>query len=50
MELVDAGHPVFAEIANFTSVDVVDLPTGHWPMWSRPHDLAETIRAASHTD
>lgn len=47
MELVKAGHPMFAEVANLERVDVVDLPTGHWPMWSRPRDLAEIIRAAS---
>ncbi|SER99048.1 Pimeloyl-ACP methyl ester carboxylesterase [Propionibacterium cyclohexanicum] len=49
MELVKAGHPMFAEVANLERVDVVDLPTGHWPMWSRPSDLAEIIRAASQT-
>lgn len=49
MELVKAGHPMFSEVANLQRVDVVDLPTGHWPMWSRPRDLAEIIRAASQT-
>lgn len=49
MELVKAGHPMFAEVANLERVDVVDLPTGHWPMWSRPRDLAEIIRTASQT-
>jgi pimeloyl-ACP methyl ester carboxylesterase len=49
MELAKAGHPMFAEIANLEHIDVVDLPTGHWPMWSRPRDLAEIIRAASQT-
>ncbi len=42
-ELVRAGHPMFAEVANFTSVDYVDLPTGHWPMWSRPSELARIL-------
>lgn len=49
MELVEAGHPMFAEVAKLERVDVVDLPTGHWPMWSRPRDLADVIRAALHT-
>lgn len=49
MQLVKAGHPMFAEVANLECVDVIDLPTGHWPMWSRPRDLAEIIRAASQT-
>lgn len=50
MELADAGHPMFAEVAHLARVDVVDLPTGHWPMWSRPRDLADVIRAASRSD
>jgi hypothetical protein len=37
---------MFAEVTRLEHLDVVDLPTGHWPMWSRPADLAETIRAA----
>lgn len=49
MELVEAGHPMFAEVANLERVELIDLPTGHWPMWSRPSDLAEIIRIASST-
>lgn len=45
--LAQAGHPMFAEVANLEHVDIVDLPTGHWPMWSRPRDLAEVIRSAA---
>lgn len=45
-ELAEAGHPMFAEVVELEHVDVVDLPTGHWPMWSRPRDLAEIIRGA----
>src|SRR5919201_5416206 len=30
----------FAELRNITWVD---LPTSHWPMWSRPKELAEVI-------
>lgn len=51
LELAHAGHVMFAEVANIEYLDVVDLPTGHWPMWSRPRDLAEVIQsAASRTD
>lgn len=45
-QLVQAGHPMFADVAHFTRVDYVDLPTGHWPMWSRPAELAEIIGKA----
>ena len=47
MELVKAGHPMFAEVADLKSVDYVDLPTGHWPMWSRPSDLAHILASES---
>lgn len=46
-ELAGAGHPMFAEVARLTDVEMVDLPTGHWPMWSRPGDLAELVRAVA---
>ncbi|PFG15835.1 pimeloyl-ACP methyl ester carboxylesterase [Propionicimonas paludicola] len=45
MELAAAGHPMFAEVATLQQVDVIDLPTGHWPMWSRPAELAQLIGA-----
>ncbi|MSR99833.1 alpha/beta hydrolase [Arthrobacter sp. BL-252-APC-1A] len=47
MELARSGHPMFAETAELTDVEILDLPTGHWPMWSRPGDLAEVIAAAA---
>ncbi|CAN7543750.1 alpha/beta hydrolase [Microbacterium maritypicum] len=47
LELARTGHPMFAEVAMLDNLDVVDLPTGHWPMWSRPGDLAELIQAAA---
>lgn len=46
-ELARAGHPMFAEVANIKQLDVIDLPTGHWPMWSRARDLAEVIQSAA---
>jgi hypothetical protein len=30
----------FAELRNMTWID---LPTSHWPMWSRPQELAPII-------
>lgn len=49
-ELVKAGHPMFAEVAHLKNVHYVDLPTGHWPMWSRPADLAQAIASESSED
>ncbi len=47
LELARTGHAMFAEVANIEHLDVIDLPTGHWPMWSRPRDLAKAIQSAA---
>ncbi|MFV9453259.1 alpha/beta fold hydrolase [Rhodococcus sp. NM-2] len=46
-QMAGAGHPMAAELAQIAKVDYVDLPTGHWPMWSRPADLATAIDTAA---
>ncbi|MGX9900105.1 alpha/beta fold hydrolase [Arthrobacter sp. SA17] len=51
LELAQTGHPMFIEVANLEHLDVIDLPTGHWPMWSSPRDLAKAIQSeASRTN
>lgn len=40
LDLAAQGHPRFAEVALLESARTVDLPTGHWPMWSLPGELA----------
>lgn len=47
LELARTGHPMFADVAKLTTLEVVDLPTGHWPMWSRADDLARIILSAA---
>ena len=37
---------MFAEVSRLRDLELVDLPTGHWPMWSRPADLANAVAAA----
>jgi hypothetical protein len=32
-----------AGITELRNVTWIDLPTSHWPMWSRPDDLARII-------
>ncbi|MFZ2178465.1 MAG: alpha/beta fold hydrolase [Rhodococcus sp. (in: high G+C Gram-positive bacteria)] len=46
-QMAASGHPMVAELAHLRTVDYVDLPTGHWPMWSRPAELADVIDAAA---
>jgi hypothetical protein len=35
-----------AELARLRDVEYVDLPTGHWPQFTRPVELGEIILAA----
>jgi pimeloyl-ACP methyl ester carboxylesterase len=44
--LMAAGHPYVAELARVRDVEVVELPTGHWPQLSRPDELAALVVAA----
>ncbi|HWV79683.1 MAG TPA: alpha/beta hydrolase [Isoptericola sp.] len=41
--LMAEGHPFVAELARLHDYEIVDLPTGHWPMFTRPEDLAGVI-------
>lgn len=45
-QLIAAGQ-MPAELPDARDVTYVDLPTGHWPMLSRPDDLAAAIAAAA---
>ena len=42
-EAVEEGQSWVAGLAELRDVTWVDLPTSHWPMWSRPKELAEII-------
>lgn len=45
-EWIQAGHPFVAELSRMRNVEYVDLPTGHWPQFTRPAELAQAILAA----
>jgi hypothetical protein len=40
------GDPSVRELASIRSVDLIDLPTGHWPQFTRPADLSAAILTA----
>ena len=44
--LAGSGNPVFALMSE---MDVHHLPTGHWPMFSRPRDLAALLNEIART-
>lgn len=45
-EWIAAGHPFVAELSRIRDVDYVDLPTGHWPQFTKPAELGAAILAA----
>ncbi|MGD0743328.1 MAG: alpha/beta hydrolase [Acidimicrobiales bacterium] len=40
---VAKGYAWIAGLAELRNVTYVDLPTGHWPMWSRPEQVASLL-------
>ena len=42
-DAVEEGQAWLGGLAELRDVTWVDLPTSHWPMWSRPQELAEII-------
>jgi pimeloyl-ACP methyl ester carboxylesterase len=42
-DAVEEGYPWLAGLTELRDVTWIDLPTSHWPMWSRPRELAEII-------
>jgi pimeloyl-ACP methyl ester carboxylesterase len=41
-KMIAGGHPLFAELSG-PEWRFAELPTGHWPMFSRPGDLADLL-------
>ena len=42
-DAIKEGYPFVAGLAELRDVTYLDLPTSHWPMWSRPKELAAII-------
>jgi uncharacterized damage-inducible protein DinB len=40
---IEAGAPPVQEFATIRQVEYIDLPTGHWPQFTRPEDLGQAI-------
>jgi pimeloyl-ACP methyl ester carboxylesterase len=45
-EWIAQGEPGVRELATMRDVEYVDLPTGHWPQFTRPAELARVILAS----
>jgi pimeloyl-ACP methyl ester carboxylesterase len=44
--MANSGPPFHTELGDVRDLTWVDLPTGHWPMFSRPADLAAVLAEA----
>jgi hypothetical protein len=40
------GEDALQELAKVRTVDYIDLPTGHWPQFTRPVELGRAILTA----
>lgn len=49
-DAVEAGYNFVGGLKELRDVTYVDLPTSHWPMWSRPDDLAEILADLAEVD
>jgi len=45
-EWIAQEHPYVAELAAARDVEYIDLPTGHWPQFTRPEELGKALVAA----
>jgi pimeloyl-ACP methyl ester carboxylesterase len=46
-EAMKEGYSFLAGLPELRNVTWIDLPTSHWPMWSRPKELAKIIGGAA---
>jgi len=45
-DLMKKEHPYTAELAKVGDAELVDLPTGHWPQFTKPAELGAAIARA----
>jgi pimeloyl-ACP methyl ester carboxylesterase len=45
-EWIAGGHPYVAELARIRDVEYLDLPTGHWPQFTKPAELGDLLVGA----
>lgn len=45
-EWIAQGHPYVAELAAMRGVEYIDIPTGHWPQFTKPVELGQAIVSA----
>jgi len=46
-EWMAQDHPALRELAKIRDVGYIDLPTGHWPQFTKPGELGQAILASA---
>jgi len=47
MDIILIPGPYVRELAKIREVDFIDLPTGHWPQFTKPRELGQVILASA---
>ena len=47
-QAITEGHSFLAGFTELRNITWIDLPTSHWPMWSKPRELAALIGDVAH--
>lgn len=42
-QMITDAHPFVAELARVDDYEIVDLPTGHWPQFTKPLELQKAL-------
>ena len=40
---IDSGAPWLGDVGRLSALDIRELPTGHWPQYTKPQELGEII-------
>lgn len=45
-QAISTGAPWASELAHLEQLEIIELPTGHWPQFTKPVELGQSILAA----
>ncbi|MBP2437298.1 alpha/beta fold hydrolase [Microbacterium amylolyticum] len=45
-QLMESGHPMTAELMAIRQLEIIDLPTGHWPQLTEPEETSSALAEA----
>ena len=45
-QAITSGAPWASELGRLEQLEIIELPTGHWPQFTKPVELGQSILAA----